>query len=58
MNWDTVQQLVRILVQLGAGYMLKEGLITEDMVTTFVSATVSLGGIVWWIMWERKRATE
>ncbi len=55
MTWDTVQQLIRILLQLAAGWMLKEGLITEDMVTTFIASVVSLGGIAWWAFWERSR---
>ena len=55
MSWDTIQQLVRILLQLGAGWMLKEGLITEDMVSTLVGSALSLGGIAWWALWERDR---
>ena len=57
MNWDTIQQLVRILMQLVAGYLVNSGLITEDMSTTLVGAVVSLGGIAWWIFWDRNRPT-
>lgn len=55
MSWDTVQQLVRILLQLAAGWLLNQGIITEDHVTTIVGAGVSLGGVIWWILWDRNR---
>lgn len=55
MTWDTVQQLVRILMQLVAGFLVQRGFITEDMAVTFVGAVVSLGGIAWWALWQRSR---
>jgi hypothetical protein len=55
MNWDTIQQLVRILMQLVAGFLVQRGLITEDMVTGLVGAVVSLAGIGWWMFWDRTR---
>lgn len=55
MSWDTIQQLVRIILQLGAGWLLKEGVITEDMATTLVGSLLSIGGIAWWALWERSR---
>lgn len=55
MTWDTVQQLVRIILQLAAGWLLKEGIITEAMSTTLVGSLLSIGGIVWWALWERTR---
>lgn len=58
MTWDTVQQLVRILMQLAAGFLVQRGLITEDMSATLVGSVVSLGGILWWALWEAKRPGE
>lgn len=55
MTWDTVQQLVRILMQLGAGILVQRGFITEEMSITLVGAVVSLGGVAWWALWERTR---
>jgi hypothetical protein len=55
MTWDTVQQLVRILLQLLAGYLVGQGWITADMGTTLVGSAVSLGGILWWALWQRGR---
>jgi hypothetical protein len=58
MTWDTVQQLVRILMQLGAGFLVQRGLITEAMTTTLVGSGVSLLGIVWWMVWDRTRPAD
>ncbi len=55
MNWDTIQQLVRIVMQLGAGVLVQRGLITEEMSVTFVGSLVSLAGIAWWMLWDRSR---
>jgi hypothetical protein len=55
MTWDTVQQLLRIVMQFAAGILMQRGLITEEMTTTLVGAVVSLGGIIWWVAWERVR---
>lgn len=57
MTWDTVQQFVRILMQLGAGVLVQRGVITEDMATTLIGAVVSIGGIAWWALWDRTRPT-
>ena len=51
MTWDTVQQLVRILMQLGAGVLVQRGIITEDMSVTLVGSGVSIIGVVWWAFW-------
>lgn len=55
MNWDTAQQFVRILLQFGAGLLVSNGFITADMQTGLVGALMSLAGIVWWAVWDRKR---
>jgi len=58
MTWDTVQQLVRIIMQIAAGFLVQRGLITEDMAVTFTGSAVSLIGIIWWMVWTNKRPTE
>jgi hypothetical protein len=57
MTWDTVQQLVRIIMQIAAGFLVQRGLITEAMSTTLVGSVLSLGGIAWWMLWDRTRPT-
>lgn len=53
MNWDTIQQFIRIVMQVLAGMLVSRGLITEEMAVTLTGAIVSLGGIAWWVFWQR-----
>lgn len=55
MNWDTVQQFIRIVMQVVAGMLVSRGIITAEMGVTLTGAIVSLGGIAWWVFWDRKR---
>jgi hypothetical protein len=55
MNWDTIQQLVRIIMQVIAGFLVGKGYISQEMGVTLVGAIVSLGGIAWWAFWQRHR---
>lgn len=55
MDWNTIQQFVRIVLQFGAGFLVQSGLITADMQTTLVGALMSIAGVVWWIVWDRNR---
>jgi hypothetical protein len=55
MNWDTVQQFVRIVMQVVAGMLVSRGYITSEMGVTLVGAVLSLGGIAWWAFWDRSR---
>lgn len=56
MNWDTIQQFVRIIMQVLAGMLVSRGYITADMAVTLSGAVISLAGIGWWVFWDRKRA--
>ena len=55
MTWDTIQQLVRVIMQVVAGMMISRGLITEEMGVALTGAIVSLGGVAWWVLWQRNR---
>lgn len=56
MNWDTVQQLLRILLQVVAGMLVSKGFITSEMGVTATGAILSLGSIAWWAYWNRGKA--
>lgn len=56
MNWDNIQQLVRILAQLGAGVLISRGVITEDIASQLTGGIISLAGVAWWIFWNKSRA--
>lgn len=54
--WDSVQQLVRIVLQLVAGYLVGAGIMTDEIMQAFVGGGVSLAAVAWWVFWERHRA--
>lgn len=56
MNWDSAQQLLRILLQIGAGALISKGILTEEMAAIATGAVLSLAGVAWWAYWNRKRA--
>lgn len=56
MNWDTVQQLVRIVLQFLAGILVTKGIIDEANAVTLVGALVSLASVIWWAVWNKKAA--
>ena len=58
MTWDTVQQLVRIILQIGAGALVQRGWITEDMATTVIGSVLSIGGVIWWAVWQSGRPAD
>lgn len=53
--WDSIQQLIRIVLQLAAGYLVGQGVIAGELVETFIGGGMSLAAIAWWVIWERKR---
>ena len=53
--WDSIQQIVRIVMQILAGFLVGQGLITESMTEMVIGAGVSVAALVWWIFWERHR---
>lgn len=53
--WDSIQQIVRIVMQVLAGFLVGQGVITESMTETVIGAGVSVAALVWWIFWERHR---
>lgn len=55
MNWDTIQQFIRIIMQVLAGMLVSRGYITADMGVTLTGAVLSLAGIGWWVFWQRRR---
>ena len=58
MNWDTIQQFVRIIMQVVAGMLVSKGYISQEMGVTLTGAIISLSGIAWWVFWDRLRVTK
>lgn len=55
MNWDTIQQFIRIVMQVVAGMLVSKGIITAELGVTLTGAVVSLGSVAWWAFWQRNR---
>jgi hypothetical protein len=58
MDWNSIQQLIRIIMQIAAGYLISMGVMTEEIATAMTGGVVSLGMVVWWVFWERHRLAE
>ena len=56
MTWDSVQQFIRIGMQMLAGGLVSKGYITEDIATQLVGGVISLAGVAWWLFWNKNRA--
>lgn len=56
MTWDSLQQLLRISIQMLAGALVTKGYLNEDMATQLVGGVMSLAGVAWWVYWNNKRA--
>ncbi|WP_170979834.1 hypothetical protein [Agrobacterium sp. LC34] len=54
MDWNTVQQLLRILLQFGSGVLISKGVLTEEMAVTLTGGVISVASVVWWVVWNKK----
>ncbi|MBW9076959.1 hypothetical protein JNB84_03260 [Rhizobium pusense] len=54
MDWNTVQQLLRILLQLGSGVLISKGVLTEEMAVTLTGGLISVASVIWWVVWSKK----
>lgn len=55
MNFDQIQQLIRIAAYAIGGYFLGEGVMETDLAEGAVGGIVSVSAFAWWYVWERKR---
>lgn len=56
MNWDTLQQFLRIVMQVASGVLISKGLLSEEMSVTLTGGVLSLANVAWWFFWNRKAA--
>jgi hypothetical protein len=56
MTWDSVQQVLRIILNAGGAYLVGKGVVTEEMSVTLVGGLLSVGSVMWWIFWDKNRA--
>ena len=54
MNKESILGIVRHFLTFGGGFMMQNGMASNDEVTTGVSAAVTLIGVIWSIMSKKK----
>lgn len=57
MKWDTVQQVLRIALYSGGGYLFGDAVAQSEMYQAAAGGLLSVGAFLWWWFWERNRAS-
>lgn len=55
MNWDTVQQAVRIILGWLGAYLVSKGLVNAENAATLTGGLLMVAQVGWWMFWNRKR---
>jgi hypothetical protein len=58
MTWDSIQQVLRIVLNAAGGVLIGKGYLTEEMSTTLIGGLLSLGSVSWWVVFERNRLAQ
>lgn len=53
MDWNTIQQLVRIIMQVISGMLVTRGIMTEEIAVTLTGAVLSISQVAWWFIWNK-----
>lgn len=56
MNFDTIQQLIRIVMYAGGSFLLGTGIADGQQFQALIGGVISVAGFAWWFWWERHRA--
>lgn len=56
MNWDSIQQVLRIVLNALGGVLIGKGYLTAETSTTLIGGLLSIGSVGWWFIWERNRS--
>jgi len=55
MNWDSIQQVVRIFMYSGGSYFFGDNFANGELYQAAIGGAVAVGAFVWWFFWERDR---
>ena len=56
MTWDSIQQVLRIILNAIGAALISKGYLTAETLTTLVGGILSIGSVAWWFFWDRNRA--
>jgi len=55
MNWDTIQQVLRILLYTLGGWAFGDVVTEGPAFQNAVAGILAVGAFAWWAIWERSR---
>lgn len=55
MTWQTVQQVLRILLYTLGSFLFGESIADGELFQGLIGGVMSVGSFLWWILWERNR---
>lgn len=55
MTWESVQQVLRIILYSGGSYIFGQGFADGDQYQQFIGGILAVGSFAWWLFWEYKR---
>lgn len=55
MTWDTVQQLVRIILYSIGAFFLGDAIANAELYQGLIAGALNVGAFLWWYFWERAR---
>lgn len=58
MNWATLQQLIRILLNAGGAMFFGDAIANGELYQAAVGGVISLGAFIWWALAERNKAKQ
>jgi hypothetical protein len=56
MNWDTIQQVIRILAYALGSYFLGTGVADGELFQQALGGLAAVGAFAWWLIVERNKA--
>lgn len=55
MTWDTVQQVLRIILYSVGAFLFGESTADGELFQGLIGGVLSVGAFAWWWFWERTR---
>jgi hypothetical protein len=55
MNWDTIQQFVRIVIYTVGSFFLGQAVADGALFQGLIAGALNVGAFLWWYVWERNR---
>ncbi len=57
MTWDSIQQIVRILLYSAGSYLFGQAVADGALFQAALAGILPVGAFFWWLFWDRNRKT-